>query len=168
MLWVSFGAPVNWWSLLRERYAGTWRWGNREREGGESALACWEQLEELGSGRGHDPAGTTVTHRWKFLQLLSGSFVYFIKQLQMLCCFFFYCCVFQLSRVALLPQCFMVRLSVLSKALMMTWNDSRSIMELRQRTRLKTRCSSLMFAPRRCYRVTFGTMGLFLSSSRTQ
>lgn len=33
-------------------------------------------------------------------------------------------------------------------------------------TWLKTHCSSLMFAPRRCYRVTFGTMGLFFSSFR--
>lgn len=50
-------------------------WWNEKGAG--SALTCWEQLEGHESGRGRDPAGTAATHRRIFLQLPSGSSVYF-------------------------------------------------------------------------------------------
>lgn len=104
------------------------RWEERERErqgrrerGGESALACREQLEKLGSGRGHDPAGATVTRRWKFLQLLSSSFVYFIKQLQMLCCF---TVAYPTQPGGTFTTVLYGQIICNISALMMTWNDS--------------------------------------------
>lgn len=49
MLRVSSRAPVNWWSLIREWHAGTWRWGE-ERERGEGAGGA-RQRERARPGR---------------------------------------------------------------------------------------------------------------------
>lgn len=141
--------------------------------GGESAPACWEQLEELGSGRGHDPGGTTVTRRWKFLQLLSGSFVYFIKQLQMLCCF---TAAYPAQPGGTFTTVLYGQIICTIKALMMTWNESqwRSITEPQhagknrgQQRLAKYALVLLMSALRKGYCVTFGTKGLLSSSSDT-
>lgn len=63
-----------------------------------------------------------MTHRWKFLQLLSGSFVYFIKQLQMLCCF---TAAYPAQPGGTFTTVLYGQIICTIKALMMTWNESQ-------------------------------------------
>lgn len=39
-------SPLNWWSLLRERYAGTWMWGGGGGVIHSSAESSWRSLAE--------------------------------------------------------------------------------------------------------------------------
>lgn len=112
-----------------------------------------------------------MTRRWKFLQLLSGSFVYFIKQLQMLRCF---TAAYPAQPGGTFTTVLYGQIICNIKALMMTWNGScfnYGISTRRQEQNTAwhglIHCRSVTFGLRGCYCVTFGTTRLFSPSTDT-
>lgn len=82
--------------------------GGEERGGGGGCSRLLRAAGGVGSGTGHDPAGTTVTRPWHF----------FTTAVKLLCIFHEAVTDAALrirARVALSPRCFMVRLSVISR-----------------------------------------------------
>lgn len=111
MLWVSSQPPVNWWSLLRYCMLAL---GCEERGVGGVSCSCllraaggaWQRVRAW-PGRDHCDTPMEIFYN------CSQARLYVLLSSYRRCAALLLC--IQLSRVALLPQCFMVRLSVISR-----------------------------------------------------